>query len=85
MMKQQKSRFMIKKFPNALVTEDHWGDFPLTHALYAQVSMEVIHFLFKTHRELARRYDTRACRKFWNICAECDSGSEGPFSCPSSR
>jgi hypothetical protein len=39
-MKQQKSRFMIKKYPNALVTEDCWGDFPLTSALYAQASME---------------------------------------------
>jgi hypothetical protein len=43
---------IIEKCPNALVTEDRWGDFPLTYALYAQASMEVIHFLFKTHRQM---------------------------------
>jgi hypothetical protein len=42
---------MIEKYPNALLTKDLWGAIPLTYALYAEASIEVIHFLFKTHRQ----------------------------------
>ena len=43
---------MIEKYPNALLIEDRWGDIPLTYALYAEVSIAVIYFLFKTHRQM---------------------------------
>ena len=41
-----------KKYPNALLIEDRWGDIPLTYALYAEASIAVIYFLFKTHRQM---------------------------------
>jgi hypothetical protein len=41
-----------KKYPNALLIEDRWGDIPLTDALYAEASIAVIYFLFKTHRQM---------------------------------
>ena len=43
---------MIEKYPNALHTKDVWGDVPLAYALYAEASIDVIYFLFKTHRQM---------------------------------
>jgi hypothetical protein len=43
---------MIDKYPNALLIEDCWGDLPLNYALYAEAPIEVINFLFKTHRQM---------------------------------
>jgi hypothetical protein len=43
---------MIEKYPTALLIKDRWGDIPLTYALYAEASIEVINFLFKTHRQM---------------------------------
>ena len=43
---------MIEKYPNALRTKDVWGDVPLAYALYAEASIDVICFLFKTHRQM---------------------------------
>jgi hypothetical protein len=43
---------MIEKYPNALRTKDVWGDVPLAYALYAEASIDVIYFLFKTHRQM---------------------------------
>jgi hypothetical protein len=43
---------MIDKYPNALLIEDRWGDLPLNYALYAEARIEVINFLFKTHRQM---------------------------------
>jgi hypothetical protein len=45
-------KFMIEKYPNALLIKDRWDDIPLDYALYAEASMEVLHFLFKTHRQM---------------------------------
>jgi hypothetical protein len=43
---------MIEKCATALLFEDLWGDIPLIYALYAEASIEVINFLFKTHRQM---------------------------------
>ena len=43
---------MIEHNPNALLTKDVWGDVPLSYTLYSEASMEVIHFLFKMHRQM---------------------------------
>lgn len=43
---------MIEHNPSALLTKDVWGDVPLSYALYSEASMEVIHFLFKMHRQM---------------------------------
>ena len=41
---------MIENYSNALLIEDRWGDLPLTDALYAEASMQVIHSLFQAHK-----------------------------------
>ena len=43
---------MVENYPNALLIKDRWDDIPLSYALYAEASIEKIHFLFKTHRQM---------------------------------
>jgi len=43
---------IIQKYPDALITEDIWGELPLTYALFGGAPLETIRFFLEAHREI---------------------------------
>ena len=44
-------KFFVEKYPDDLITEDKWGETPITYAIFSEAPLDVLIFLLKTHCE----------------------------------